>query len=98
VLQSAANVARQDMLLVYTGAAAAQSFNDEYVRASMVNTLAITNKVGARPLPRPKTHTALRGSFCAGACRSRSMLEVVGDHSLCFAVLRCAVLCCAGVP
>jgi hypothetical protein len=45
VLQSAANVARQDILLVYTGAAAARSFNDEYVRASMVNVLAITNKV-----------------------------------------------------
>jgi hypothetical protein len=45
LLQSAANVARQDVLLVYTGAAAANSFNDEYVRASMVNVIAITNKV-----------------------------------------------------
>jgi hypothetical protein len=45
VLQSASNVARQDMLLVYTVEAAVNSFNHEYVRASMVNYIAITNKV-----------------------------------------------------
>lgn len=45
MLQSAANVVRQDVLMVYTGAAASNSFNGEYVRASMVNMIAITNKV-----------------------------------------------------
>ncbi|WIA17119.1 hypothetical protein OEZ85_014012 [Tetradesmus obliquus] len=34
----------EDVLMVYTGAAASSSFNGEYVRASMVNVLAITNK------------------------------------------------------
>ncbi|WIA37342.1 hypothetical protein OEZ86_014272 [Tetradesmus obliquus] len=73
MLQSAANVVRQDVLMVYTGAAASNSFNGEYVRASMVNVIAITNKayldskvpvvlypVGIRQVPWQESPTPLQ--------------------------------------